>query len=83
MGGAFGELFEHDRPSSGVKLGIDRHPTTEESRANGERLSEDERRSLEQIEHARAHGEESELKTPAQLPDLDVGPRWSGPPSSS
>lgn len=71
LGELFDQLWEFHCPSCGEELGICSFPTLEQSRANWDSLSEDERRHIEAIEQFQTSLQESSLKAAEELPGLD------------
>ena len=51
-------------------LAIVSYPTTEESRANWDKLSDEERKQVEDIERFQAEFDNRKLREPSQLPDI-------------
>jgi hypothetical protein len=72
LGEPFQDLFELDCPKCGKTIAIVGWPTLEESRANWSKLSESQRKEVEERERFLAEVERRELRKPSQLPDIDA-----------
>jgi len=66
-----GDYFELLCPTCGEYVTLVMNPTLEESRANWDKLSEDERKQVEVIERLQANFTDRKLREATQLPDID------------
>jgi hypothetical protein len=71
QGEVTGDYFELLCPACYGVVTIVMNPTTEESRANWEKLSDQERRQVEEIEQLRAEFESNKLTEASSLPEID------------
>ena len=76
QGETFSELFELDCPSCSETVTFVPYPTTAQSRANWDSLSQRERELAERVETHHTKFESMSLKWPQQLPDI-TDPKFS------
>ena len=76
QGETFSELFELDCPFCCETVTFVPYPTTAQSRANWDNLSQRERELVERVEEHHTQFEAMSLKSPEQLPDI-TGPKFS------
>ena len=71
QGEVYRELYEICCPSCGGKVGLVLFPTTEESRQNWDKVSDEDKRAVERVEAHRKDFAARSLKSPQQLPDIE------------
>ncbi len=69
---SFADLAEYACPRCGEKIAVVAYPTIAESRENWNKLDPTEQRYIEAIEATQQKFVDRSLKTPDQLPDIDL-----------
>jgi hypothetical protein len=72
IGELFAELTEFDCPACGHTLLLVQHPTLEQSRANWDKLDDEERSEVEAIERVREQFQREKLRSTDDLPEIST-----------